>query len=253
MTKLSAIATGAGGFVASSQTQTGSGSSGPPSGTHHPPGAGDRLLQRAHAGRGAGQDLEPHDEGHRRHRAVRRSPGCASTHSTTTRQQYLTIMTKATTIGDILSVQEELDSVQSQIEQLQGQLQLLTSQTAYSTMTITVNEANAPPKPAPVPESGVVQVLARQHQWIRRRGRGHHPLCRTRPLRTALPRLWSGWAVGPCGGVTSGTTCNDSAELGSGRSSPARLYAGSETDVSRQRDARHRHHADHAASVRRPR
>ena len=33
MSKLSAIATGAGGFVASSQTQTGSGSNGPPSGT----------------------------------------------------------------------------------------------------------------------------------------------------------------------------------------------------------------------------
>jgi hypothetical protein len=75
----------------------------------------------------------------------------------TTRQQYLTIMTKASTIGDILSVQEELDSVQSQIEQLQGQLQLLDSQTAYSTMTITVSEANAPPKAAPVPESGVVR------------------------------------------------------------------------------------------------
>ena len=66
-------------------------------------------------------------------------------------------MTKATTIGDILSVQEELDSVQSQIEQLQGQLQLLNSQTAYSTMTITVNEPNAPPQAPPVPESGVVK------------------------------------------------------------------------------------------------
>ena len=47
-----------------------------------------------------------------------------------TRQQYLSILAKATSIGDILSVQEELDSVQTQIEQLQGQLQLLSSQTA---------------------------------------------------------------------------------------------------------------------------
>jgi hypothetical protein len=31
--------------------------------------------------------------------------------------------------------------LQSQIEQLQGQLQVLTSETAYSTLTVTVNEA----------------------------------------------------------------------------------------------------------------
>jgi hypothetical protein len=74
-----------------------------------------------------------------------------------TRQQYLTIMTRATSIGDVLSVQDDLDSVQTQIEQLQGQLQLLTSQTAYSTVTVTVNEPTAPPRPAPVPESGVVR------------------------------------------------------------------------------------------------
>ena len=66
-------------------------------------------------------------------------------------------MTKATSIGDVLSVQEELDSVQTQIEQLQGQLQLLTSQTAYSTVTVTVNEPATPVRPAPVPESGVVK------------------------------------------------------------------------------------------------
>ena len=43
------------------------------------------------------------------------------------RQQYLTIMAKATTVGDVLAVQAQLDTIQSQIEQLQGQLQVLTS------------------------------------------------------------------------------------------------------------------------------
>jgi hypothetical protein len=56
------------------------------------------------------------------------------------RQQYLTIMAKATSIGDVLSVQEQLDSIQSQIEQLQGQLQLLSSQTTYSALSITASE-----------------------------------------------------------------------------------------------------------------
>ena len=47
--------------------------------------------------------------------------------------------------------------MQSQIEQLQGQLQLLTSQTAYSTVTITVNEPDGTARDGPVPDSGVVK------------------------------------------------------------------------------------------------
>ena len=74
------------------------------------------------------------------------------------RQQYLTILAKATSIGDILSVQEQLDSIQQQIEQLQGQLQLLTSQTSYSKVTVTVNEGTPPPPPGPLPESGLVRA-----------------------------------------------------------------------------------------------
>jgi hypothetical protein len=74
------------------------------------------------------------------------------------RQQYLTILAKATSIGDILSVQEQLDGIQSQIEQLQGQLQVLDSQTSYSTLTVTVAEGTPPPRPGPLPESGVVRA-----------------------------------------------------------------------------------------------
>jgi hypothetical protein len=74
------------------------------------------------------------------------------------RQQYLAILAKATSIGDILSVQEQLDTIQSQIEQLQGQLQVLTSQTSYSTLTVTVGATTPPPRPNPLPESGLVQA-----------------------------------------------------------------------------------------------
>jgi hypothetical protein len=74
------------------------------------------------------------------------------------RQQYLTILAKATSIGDILSVQDQLNSIQQQIEQLQGQLQLLTSQTSYSKVTVTVNEGTPPPPPGPLPESGLVRA-----------------------------------------------------------------------------------------------
>jgi len=56
------------------------------------------------------------------------------------RQQYLTIMTKASSIGDVLAVQAQLDSLQSQIEQLQGQLNVLASETSYSTLTVQASE-----------------------------------------------------------------------------------------------------------------
>jgi hypothetical protein len=74
------------------------------------------------------------------------------------RQQYLTILAKATSIGDILSVQEQLSGIQQQIEQLQGQLQLLTSQTSFSKVTVTVNEGTPRPRPVPLPPSGLVRA-----------------------------------------------------------------------------------------------
>jgi hypothetical protein len=58
------------------------------------------------------------------------------------RQQYLTILAKATSISDILAVQAQLDNLQSQIEQLQGQLALVTNETTYSSLTVMVH---APP------------------------------------------------------------------------------------------------------------
>ena len=67
------------------------------------------------------------------------------------RQQYLTIMTRASSIGDILAVQSELDTIQSQIDQLQGQLNLLDNETTYGTLTVSLSEPGKPPPPAPRP------------------------------------------------------------------------------------------------------
>jgi hypothetical protein len=72
-------------------------------------------------------------------------------------QQYLTIMTKATSIGDVLAVQAQVDTLQSEIEQLQGQLEVLTNETAYSTLTTTIEEAGVVHHRPPVHhESGLV-------------------------------------------------------------------------------------------------
>jgi hypothetical protein len=75
------------------------------------------------------------------------------------RQQYLTIMTKASSIGDVLAVQAQLDSLQSQIEQLQGQLAVLGSETDYSRMTTVVSEPGEPHHhPAVVNHSGLARA-----------------------------------------------------------------------------------------------
>ena len=70
------------------------------------------------------------------------------------RQQYLTIMAKAKTIGDILAVQDQLDSIDSQLQQLQGQQQLMDNETTYSTLTVTLAQKALPP-PVRSPQSGI--------------------------------------------------------------------------------------------------
>jgi hypothetical protein len=55
-----------------------------------------------------------------------------------TRATYLTILGRARTIGATLEVQDRIEGVQSQIEQLQGQLKVLGNQAAYSTLTVDV-------------------------------------------------------------------------------------------------------------------
>ncbi|HVX69674.1 MAG TPA: DUF4349 domain-containing protein [Mycobacteriales bacterium] len=55
-----------------------------------------------------------------------------------TRSTYLTILSRARTIGATLAVQQRIDGVQQQIDQLHGQLKLLGSQSSYSTLTVDV-------------------------------------------------------------------------------------------------------------------
>jgi uncharacterized protein DUF4349 len=57
-----------------------------------------------------------------------------------TRSTFLTILAKATTIGETLSVQQRITDVQTQIEQLQGQLRVLGDASSLSTLTVTVDQ-----------------------------------------------------------------------------------------------------------------
>ena len=70
------------------------------------------------------------------------------------RSQFEQILARASSIGDILSVENQITDLQTQIEQLQGQLNVMTDQTSMSTLSVNVSEKPKPgvvvhpPKPA---------------------------------------------------------------------------------------------------------
>ena len=155
VTRLTTIATGAGGFVAKSDVQVGPSSATVPS-------TGTLVLQVPQAAFATVLTQV---------RAIAKVTSMTSTSTDVTgqyvdlraridalqasRQQYLTILSKATSIGDILAVQNQLDTIQGQIEQLQGQLNLLDGQTTYATLTVSLSQTGHRPPPPPVPQSGI--------------------------------------------------------------------------------------------------
>jgi hypothetical protein len=56
---------------------------------------------------------------------------------------YLGLLDRAETVGDAISVQQQLDGIQSQIEQIQGRLNVLDDRTSYSTLTVELFEPGA--------------------------------------------------------------------------------------------------------------
>jgi hypothetical protein len=71
--------------------------------------------------------------------------------ATATRDQYLTVLGRATNIGDILAVQDRIQAVQTQIEQLQGQIGQLDDQAARATITVSITEPAPEAKPVARP------------------------------------------------------------------------------------------------------
>jgi hypothetical protein len=77
-----------------------------------------------------------------------------------TRSTYLTILSKATTIGETLSVQQRITDVQTEIEQLQGQLRVLGNASAMSTLTVTVDQKQiAHATTGPHEDNGLVKAV----------------------------------------------------------------------------------------------
>ncbi|MBW3555950.1 MAG: DUF4349 domain-containing protein [Actinobacteria bacterium] len=137
--RLSALAVGRGGFVAQTDTSEGR-SAATGRVTLRVPAAefeavvGEvRRLGKVLSASSRGQDVTAqYQDIEARLRGLRAS-----------RDQILTVLAKANTVGDILAVQERLNSVQVQIEQLQGQQKVLDDQTTFGTVAVHLAEPGA--------------------------------------------------------------------------------------------------------------
>jgi hypothetical protein len=77
--------------------------------------------------------------------------------------RYNALLTRASTVDEILKVDAALSNVRTQIEQLQGQVNSITSKTQFSTITVSISPAIAPigtPTSAWDPAKTVAQAFA---------------------------------------------------------------------------------------------
>jgi hypothetical protein len=156
--RLTALAGTNGGFVANSQTHSGTAGGDGPSGTvtlQVPVARFSAVLSAAKSlGRVSALTTKATDVTGQYVDLQERIAALEAS-----RQQYLTIMTKAYSIDDVLAVQAQLESLQTQIEQTQGELAVLGSETDYSTLTVEVSEPGpAHHHPAAAAPSGLVRA-----------------------------------------------------------------------------------------------
>jgi hypothetical protein len=154
MTQLTSDATALGGFVASTNTQTGTGPATGAITLRVPVAAFDQLLNEVRrigkvtSVTTSGQDVTS--------QYADLSAQLQSLEDT--RTQFQQIMTQATTIGDILSVEQQISDLQTQIQELQSQLQVMENQTTYGTLSVQVTEQTKPQAVAPTPPSGLAKA-----------------------------------------------------------------------------------------------
>jgi hypothetical protein len=76
--------------------------------------------------------------------------------------QLRALLAHAGSVGDLLSVQNQIDSEESDLEAMQSQQNALNHETAYATVTLTIigPKAVVKPKPKPAPPPGLLNGLA---------------------------------------------------------------------------------------------
>ena len=78
-----------------------------------------------------------------------------------TRSTFLTLLSKASTIGETLAVQQRVDDAQTQIERLQGQRKVLANRSALSTLTVTVDQKTVAMATTTHEKSGLAEAVDR--------------------------------------------------------------------------------------------
>ena len=76
------------------------------------------------------------------------------------RNAMLALLKRATSISDIINVQNQIGQITGQIEQLKGQIQYIEHNTAYSTVTVNLLEAGAPLQTTPRDSWGFASALS---------------------------------------------------------------------------------------------
>lgn len=139
MSRLAALAAGVGGYIADTKTfEAGKAPSGTvtlrvPSATYEDVVSQVRRLGTVRSATSHGEDVTA------QYTDLQARLGAL----TATRDQFLTILRNARAIGDILAVQDRINTVQVEIEQLQGQLKVLNDTTTYATLTVSLAEPGA--------------------------------------------------------------------------------------------------------------
>ena len=76
------------------------------------------------------------------------------------RNAMLALLQRASTVADIIAVQNQLGQITGQIEQLKGQIAYIDHNTAYSTVTVDLAEAGATAQSSPQDNWGFVTALS---------------------------------------------------------------------------------------------
>jgi Domain of unknown function (DUF4349) len=79
--------------------------------------------------------------------------------SKATLDQLYTIMRRATAVGDILAVQDQINQTQTNIDQLQGQLNVLNDQASYAALAVDVAQHGSAAPGPPATKVGLAKAL----------------------------------------------------------------------------------------------
>ncbi|MCW2778129.1 MAG: hypothetical protein JWN17_1854, partial [Frankiales bacterium] len=75
------------------------------------------------------------------------------------RERFLTILERANSIGDVLSVQQRVDDVTGRIDRIEGQRRVLADQSDSATLEVSVTEADDPVAKVDAPDSGLSKAF----------------------------------------------------------------------------------------------